>query len=236
MPEAPATFFDAVESRRAVRAFRSDAIPEDVLDRCLDAALKAPSSSNLQPWEFILIRSEAVRAKANRICFDQSPVRSAPLLLAVVAHRDTWRRHRDEVLRIHRSRGKVRRSIDRYYRKLIPLVYRTGPLGVLGWPKRVFSRAASLFRPAPNMHSESDIRVMVHKSTALAAATLMLALRAEGYDSCPIEGFDPWRAKRLLRLPAGAEVCMFMAVGRCAPEGVWWERTLVPREWVVRTV
>ena len=75
---------------------------------------------------------------------------------------------------------------------------------------------------------------MVHKSTALAAATFMLALRAEGYDSCPIEGFDPWRAQALLGLPRGAEVCMFIAVGQRAEGGVWWERVLMPRDWTVR--
>lgn len=232
MPEPG--FFEVVDGRRTVRSFLPDPVPEDVLERCLGAALKAPSSSNLQPWEFVLVRSTAARAEAERICFGQAAVRSAPLLLAVVAHRDTWARNRDEVLRLHEARGTLRPSTSRYYRKLVPLVYRTGPFGCLGWAKRGLSRLASLFRPAPNLHAEADVRVLVHKSTALAAATLMLALRAEGFDSCPMEGFDPWRAKRLLGLPGGAEVCMFLAVGRAAPGGVWWERALLPREWLVR--
>ena len=236
MPETAAGFFEVVASRRSVRAFRTDPVPDEVLERCLGAAMMAPSSSNLQPWEFVLVRSEPARAEANRICFDQPSVRSAPLLLAVVAHRDTWRRNRDEVLRIHRSRGAVRPVLERYYRRLIPLVYRTGPFGLTGGSKRILSRIASLFRPAPNLHSRADVRVMVHKSTALAAATLMLAFRAEGFDSCPIEGFDPWRAKRLLGLPRGAEVCMFMAVGMRAEKGVWWERALLPRDWTVRKI
>jgi nitroreductase len=62
----------------------------------------------------------------------------------------------------------------------------------------------------------------------------MLALRAEGYDSCPMEGFDPWRAKRLLGLGRGAEVCMFLAVGKRGPKALWWDRILVPRAWTVR--
>lgn len=229
-------FFAAVERRRTVRAFLQDSVPEEILDRCLDAARLAPSSSNLQPWEFVLIRDPSKRRLAERICFDQRPARSAPLLLAVVAHAETWRRNRDEVLRIHRERGSARPSTERYYRKLIPLVYRTGPFGIGGWIKRIFSRAASLFRPAPNLHGAADVRVMVHKTTALAAQTFMLALSAEGYDSCPMEGFDPWRARKLLELPRGAEVCMFLAVGKRAPDGVWWERALVPREWAVRSV
>lgn len=229
-------FFETVAGRRSVRAFLPDPVPDEVLDRCLDAARLAPSSSNLQLWEFVVIRDPGARTEADRICLGQLPVRSAPLLLAVVARRDRWARHRDEVLRIHGGRGPLRPSIAKYYRTLIPLVYRTGPFGLLGWAKRGLSRCASLFRPTPNLHGAGDLRVLAHKSAALAAATLMLALRAEGLDSCPMEGFDPWRARRLLDLPGGAEVCMFLAVGRAAPDGVWADRALVPRDWVVRSL
>jgi nitroreductase len=207
-----------------------------VLDRCLDAARLAPSSSNLQPWEFVIIRDPEVRKLANAACLEQLPAKTAPLLLALVTRRDTWRRNRDELLRIFASRGPLRKSHESYYRRLLPLVYTTGPFGLLGPLKRLFSRVASLFKPTPNLMSRSDIRVMAHKSTALAAATFMLALRAEGYDSCPMEGFDPWRAKALLGLPRGAEVNMFLAVGRRSDKGLWWDRTLMPREWTVREI
>ena len=50
--EAPSTdskaFHAVVDSRRSVRFFADDEIPQDVIDKCLDAALKAPNSSNLQ--------------------------------------------------------------------------------------------------------------------------------------------------------------------------------------------
>lgn len=230
MPE----FFEAVESRRTVRDFLPDPVPQEVLDRCLDAARMAPSSSNLQPWEFVVIRSPEARRAAVEACLDQAAARTAPLLVAVVARTDTWRRNRDEILRIFAARGPVRRSQETYYRKLIPLVYRVGPLGILGPWKHLFSRIVSLFRAAPRLSSRADLRAKAHKSTALAAATLMLALRAEGYDSCPMEGFDPWRASKLLGLPAGAEVNMFLAIGRRTTKGVWWDRILMPREWVVR--
>ncbi len=232
MPEA--SFFDTVAARRTVRDFLPDPVPQEVLDRCLDAARLAPSSSNLQPWEFVVIRDPEVRQAANAACLDQLPAKSAPLLVALVTRRDTWRRNRDEILRIFSSRGTMRKSQETYYRKLIPVVYRTGPFGLLGPFKRGLSRLLSLFRPTPNFMSRSDVRVMAHKSTALAAATFMLALRAEGWDSCPMEGFDPWRAARLLGLPRGAEVNMFLAVGRRSDKGVWWDRVLMPREWAVR--
>ena len=227
-------FFEIVASRRTVRDFLPDPVPQAVLDRCLEAARLAPSSSNLQPWEFVVIRDPEVRRAANAACLDQLPAKTAPVLMALVTHRDTWRRNRNEILRVFESRGPLRKSQATYYRKLIPMVYTTGPFGLLGPLKRGISRLLSLFRPTPNFMSRSDIRVMAHKSTALAAATFMLALRAEGYDSCPMEGFDPWRAAKLLGLPRGAEVNMFLAVGRRSDKGVWWDRVIMPREWAVR--
>lgn len=232
MPE----FQTVVEARRTVREFLADPVPQEVLDRCLDAARLAPSSSNLQPWEFVVIRHPEVRAAANAACLDQLPAKTAPLLVALITHRDTWRRNRDEILRAFSERGPLRPSQATYYRRIIPAIYTTGPLGVLGPLKRMASRLLSLVRPTPNLMSRADLRVMAHKSTALAAATFMLALRAEGYDSCPMEGFDPWRAKALLGLPRGAEVSMFLAVGKRAEHGVWWDRVLMPRAWVVREI
>jgi nitroreductase len=234
MPEPG--FYDVVASRRTVRDFLPDPVPVEVLARCLDAARLAPSSSNLQPWEFVVIRDPAIRSAANAACLDQLPVKTAPLLLALVTRRDTWRRNRDEILRVFESRGPLRKRQAAYYRKIIPAIYTSGPFGLLGPLKRAVSRVMSLFRPTPNFMSRSDVRVMAHKSTALAAATFMLALRAEGYDSCPMEGFDPWRAAKLLDLPRGAEVAMFLAVGKRSDQGVWWDRILMPREWAVREI
>ncbi len=234
MPES--AFYAAVESRRTIRDFLPDPVPQDVLDRCLDAARLAPSSSNLQPWEFVIIRDPQTRRFANAACLDQMPAKTAPVLIALVTHRDTWRRNRDEIIRIFESRGPLRKSHASYYRKLIPMVYMTGPFGLLGPLKQLFSRIASLFKPTPNLMSRADIRVMAHKSTALAAATFMLAMRSEGFDTCPMEGFDPWRAKALLGLPRGAEVNMFLAVGKRSDKGLWWDRTLMPREWAVREI
>ena len=230
------SFYAAVESRRTIRDFLPDPVPQEVLDRCLDAARLAPSSSNLQPWEFVVIRDPQVRLAANAACLDQMPAKTAPVLIALVTHRDTWRRNRDEIIRIFESRGPLRKSHESYYRKIIPMVYMTGPFGILGPLKQLFSRIASLFKPTPNLMSRSDIRIMAHKSTALAAATFMLAMRSEGFDTCPMEGFDPWRAKALLDLPSGAEVNMFLAVGKRSDKGVWWDRTLMPREWAVREI
>ncbi len=229
-------FFSAVATRRSVRDFLPDSVPDEVLQLCLDAARQAPSSSNLQPWEFVIVRSPEARQAANEACLSQSAATTAPLLLAVVAHRDTWRRNRDHIVATFEQRGGIRKRQRTYYTKIIPMVYTNGPFNVLGWWKPLLGRVMSPFKAMPNFMTKTDVRIMSHKSTALAAATFMLALRAEGYDSCPMEGFDPYRAKKLLKLERGAEVSMFIAVGKRSDKGVWWERILMPREWAVREI
>lgn len=47
--------YEAVDSRRAVRAFSDEPVPRDVLDRVLTAATRAPSSGNLQPWRVYVV-------------------------------------------------------------------------------------------------------------------------------------------------------------------------------------
>lgn len=229
-------FFDAVETRRSIRSFLADPVPDEVLDRCLDAALKAPSTSNLQPWRFIALRSPGIRGQAAEVCLNQGPATSAPLLVALVCHPDSWRRNRDEVVRILAGRGDLRKGLDTYYNRLIPLVYLHGPWNLLGWWKPAVTRLVSLFRPFPTLLTRSGVRVSAHKTTALAAATFMLALRAEGYDSCPMEGFDARRAANLLGLTHGEEVSMFIAVGKRAADGIRFDRALLPREWTVQTL
>lgn len=63
--EARAAVYEAIHTRRDVRdQFLVDPLPEDVVRRLLSAAHAAPSVGFMQPWSFILIRSEEVRQKA----------------------------------------------------------------------------------------------------------------------------------------------------------------------------
>ena len=52
----------------------------------------------------------------------------------------------------------------------------------------------------------------------------MLAVRAEGFDSCPMEGLDSQRVKRLLGLPRAAGITMAVSVGQRAEGGVYGPR------------
>ena len=88
-------------------------------------------------------------------------------------------------------------------------------------------------KPFMRFGGKADQRVMVHKSCALAAQTFMLSVTAEGYDTCPMEGFDRNRVHKFLNLPSGAEINMIVAVGKGMKEGIYGQRIRLPYEDVV---
>ncbi|MGQ8338108.1 nitroreductase family protein [Sunxiuqinia sp. A32] len=52
------TIFDVIHSRRSVRKFKSDPVPEKHLLKILDAARMAPTAGNQQPWKFLLVQDK----------------------------------------------------------------------------------------------------------------------------------------------------------------------------------
>jgi len=74
-------FYDAIKTRRSVRGYRSDPIPEDVLNRVLDAARLAPSGSNRQPTRFILVEEEQARKRLAQLCHNQHFIAGAPIVV-----------------------------------------------------------------------------------------------------------------------------------------------------------
>lgn len=219
-------FEKVVRSRRSTRSFTDEPIPEEIMQRCLDLALLAPNSSNLQPWEFYWIRNPAKKTEVARLCLGQPAATTAQELVVCVARMDTWERNRQLMLQtLEGSESEVPESALQYYRKLVPLAYNQGPLNLFGPIKRLLLNLVALRKPMPRGPAgKADMRVWAHKSTALACENLMLALRAFGFDSCPMEGIDPTRIRKLLKLPRAAEVCMVISAGKRAENGIYGQQ------------
>ncbi len=65
-------FVDVVRSRRSVRKFRPDPVPEEHVRQILDAARLAPTSGNQQPWKFLVISDRASLDRLKDNCIEQS--------------------------------------------------------------------------------------------------------------------------------------------------------------------
>ncbi|MDX1453682.1 MAG: nitroreductase family protein [Oleiphilaceae bacterium] len=223
-------FIKVVESRRSVRRFTNDPVPDEVVDKCLDLAMLAPNSCNLQPWEFYWIKTPEKRAKIVDACLSQNAARTAQQLIAVVARTDTWRKHCAQQIS-HWPDEKMPKIVENFYRKVAPIQYYQGPFDAFGYAKKAFYGLVGLARPVPRgPYSKHEMETWAVKSTALAAENLMLAFRAFGYDTCPMEGFDAVRANRVLNIPKDGQIIMFVAVGKRADNGIYNSRLRFPRE------
>ena len=76
--------YDCIRSRRTVRNFKPDAVPNRILNRILRAGRWAPSSSNVQPWHFIVIKDPATIKTMGGIATQGTFLGQAPLAIAIV--------------------------------------------------------------------------------------------------------------------------------------------------------
>lgn len=243
---AEKTVSEAINYRRSVRVYdENKPIESDIVKKCLEQASLAPTSSNMQLWEFYHITSKETIAKIAPMCFNQNAAKTAQQLVVFVTRKDLWRKRAKANLGFmdkvfgknnpkseQRSREKVARN---YYGKIIPFAY-TDFFGVLGFFKYLMILILGLFKPMYREVRNSDMRIVAQKTTGLAAQTFMLSMAAEGYDTCPMEGSDTWRVKKLLNIPRNAEINMIVSCGIRKPEGVYGERFRIPFEEVYRKV
>src|SRR3990172_10400082 len=51
-------FFEVVHTQRSIRSFKPDPVPDEAIWMMIDAAIRAPSGSNTQPWAWLVVRDE----------------------------------------------------------------------------------------------------------------------------------------------------------------------------------
>ncbi|HIE15238.1 TPA: nitroreductase [Candidatus Bathyarchaeota archaeon] len=93
-------FYEVIRTRRSVRSYKTDPIPDDVLRRILDAARISPSGSNRQPWKFIIVRDEKIKRKLAVACSNQQFIAEAPVIIVACGYN------------IHYNRGGYMRDMS----------------------------------------------------------------------------------------------------------------------------
>ena len=240
------TVSEAIKYRRSVRKYLDTNLDEEKVKKCIENATLAPNSSNMQLWEFYHITDKETLKKLSNACFNQNAAKTAVNMVVFVARRDKWKKRAKQNLEFLEnmfteqekdgkdvaSRRKVAR---RYYKKIMPTIY-TDFFGLIGLYKKILSFFIGLFRPMYREVMFSDIRVITHKSVALAAENFMLSMAEFGYDTCPMEGSDTSRVKKILKLPRKAEITMIIGCGIRAENGIYSERFRVPFEDVYKKI
>ena len=174
-----------VRERRATPAFGGAPVRKEDLDWILRAGLEAPSSYNMQPWRFVVVRDPEQRKRLRAAAMNQEQVEQAPVVIVGCGDTAGWQEDLEEVIRIGRERGYVEDEwADRKRRNV------TADLG-----------------------SHPNISMWVTKQTMIAATTMMWMAEAFGYDTGPMEGFDEEKVRAVLGIPEQVRVLFLLAIG-----------------------
>jgi len=84
---------DLIRRRRTIRRFTDEDVSQDQLETLLELAMAAPSRLNRQPWDFVVIRDERIKADLANQLRVHPYLEQAPVVIAVCAKPDaspTW--------------------------------------------------------------------------------------------------------------------------------------------------
>lgn len=239
------TLEEIINYRRSVRHYKSLPIDSEKVKHCIELATLAPNSSNMQLWEFYHVTNPETLKQLSVACLDQMAATTAQQMVVFVTRQDLYNKRAKTMMALETQnvlkntpKEKQEKRIKRwkmYYGNVIPFLYFRF-LGIFGLIRKVIVNIVGLFRAIVYQVSENDVRVVVHKTCALAAQTFMLAMANEQYDTCPMEGFDSRKVKKILDLPFGAEINMVISCGIREEQGVWGDRMRVPFDEVYQRI
>ena len=231
--EESIVFDRIVRERRSVRQFTDEQIPEAVVRQCIEWGTLAPNSSNLQPWKFHWVREPELRAQVAHACMGQSAATTASDLIVVTVNPSLWKKHARWNLE-HHPLQPTPKIVREYYGKLAYLLYGTGPFGLLAPFKWLLLTALGLRGPMIREPlTPIGRRLWAVKTAALACENIMLGFRAHGFDTCPMEGYDKVRVRRMMRLSRNEYIVMIIAAGRRSERGVYHEQYRLPLDEVL---
>ena len=174
----------------------SRAVPQEKVDRILEAIRLTASSSGLQPYEVIVVTNPDLRAQIVPHAWNQAQITDSSHLLVFAA----WDNYTAERINsmfdlVNDERGFRNEGWEAYRQKLL---------------------AAYVPRDAETNHQHAARQAYIGLGTALIAAA------EEGVDSTPMEGFDPDKVDQVLGLRAqGLRSVLLLPLGYRAAEGDW---------------
>jgi nitroreductase len=176
--------FDAIQSRRSVRKFLPEPIPEEVIQRLLEAMRLAPSGKNAQPWKFIVVRDAETRKRIAAVCkfysgsgreVNQDWIADAPVIFVVCGDPHTA------------------------FVKIIE----PGKVTITSWENLEERQRLG------EVEWESGLLV----DLTIPMDHLSLAAVAEGLSGCWVAGLDEDALKGILGIPAGWRAPAVMPIG-----------------------
>ena len=174
----------------------SRAVPEDKVERILEAIRLAPTSSGLQPYEVLVVTNPEIRARIQPVAWNQAQVTEGSHLLVFAA----WDHYTAERINaMFDYTNEVRNFRSEGYEN-----YRQMLLGM--YPQR---------EPEQNFQHAA-------RQAYIGLGTAVIAAAAEAVDCTPMEGFDDAAVDEILGLRArGLRSVVLLPLGYRQAEGDW---------------
>lgn len=186
-------FLSVLEGRRSVRYYDSSIkISKEEIEDILTTAILSPSSSNLQPWRFLVIDEEELKTKLLPIAYNQKQVADAAAVIAVFGDLE-W---------INEGENIYTRSVEAGY-----------------MTEEIKAMMVNSVDNGYRSMSEDALKKIVHIDGGLVSMQLMLAARAKGYDTVAMGGYDAAKFNEAFDVPASYENIMLIALGKAAKPG-----------------
>lgn len=178
------TLSEAIEQRRATPSFDGKPIPDADLKRILEAGLSAPSGYNLQPWRFIVVRTPEQRRRLRAAAFNQAKVEEASVVIVACGDQDGWRTDMEEMIRMGREGGMTEN----------------------------YAESASVSIPE-YLTNHPNLIAWLNRHVMMALTTMMWMAEVMGYDTAPMEGYEPDKVCEVLKLPLSYVPVALLAIG-----------------------
>lgn len=168
-----------IESRRSIRKFLPDSIPEEYIREILEAARLAPSGGNIQPWRFVIIKSPEAREKLKD--FTLGFVANAPVIIVCCSDLNANQSYRERYKELRRAGA---------------------------FDEVVFDAPQSSTEKVPSMN-EDQIKGYLNLNTAIAVENMVLRATDLGLGSCWVMMFDRHKLASWLQLDSNLyPVCL----------------------------
>lgn len=196
---------NAVEGRRSIRAFRQDPVSGDIVHRILSAASRAPSGSNIQPWQVIVLTGDALDKFGATLEAHELSGGTADPEYHYYPH--AWRepylaRRREVGWGLYASLGIERGQKEAMARQSARnLCFFGAPVGMI-------------------FTMDRDMEIGSWLDLGMFLQNIMIVARAFGLETCPQAAFAryPGAISGLLSIPADRQVICGMALGYADPE------------------
>jgi len=85
---------EAIEKRRSIRRFKEKEVSDEIIKEVIDAARRAPSARNLQPWHFLVVKNKEnlLKLKENNV-FGQKEIYDVPIVIVCCAEKEAHPPH-----------------------------------------------------------------------------------------------------------------------------------------------